>query len=46
MSATYSAASPLPFTSASDDEISGILKEYQISLTVDEAKKIVEKKFG
>jgi phosphoribosylformylglycinamidine synthase len=32
----------LPFSTASDDEISGILKEYQIGLTVEEAKKIVD----
>ena len=42
MSSTYSAASPLPFSTASDEEIAGILREYQIGLTVDEAKKIVE----
>lgn len=41
-SPTYTASSPLPFSSASDDEISAILKEYQIGLTVEEAKKIVE----
>ncbi|MCA9370745.1 MAG: phosphoribosylformylglycinamidine synthase subunit PurL, partial [Candidatus Peregrinibacteria bacterium] len=32
----------LPFSSAQDDEISSILKEYQIGLTVEEAKKIVD----
>jgi len=32
----------LPFSTASDDEISKLLKEYQIGLTVDEAKKIVD----
>lgn len=32
----------LPFSTASDDEISALLKEYQIGLTVDEGKKIVE----
>ncbi len=32
----------LPFSTASDDEISAILKEYQIGLTVEEAKKIVD----
>lgn len=32
----------LPFSTASDDEISAILKEYQIGLTVSEAKKIVD----
>lgn len=42
MTPPYSAASPLPFSTASDDDISTILKEYQIGLTVDEAKKIVE----
>lgn len=39
---SYSAASPLPFSTASDDEILSVLTEYQIGLTVDEAKKIVE----
>ena len=42
MSPTYSAASTLPFSTASDQEITGILHEYQIGLTVNEAKKIVE----
>lgn len=42
MSTAYSAATPLPFSSASDEDISLILKEYQIGLTVSEAKKIVE----
>ncbi len=32
----------LPFSTASDEEISEILKEYQIGLTVEEAKKIVD----
>jgi phosphoribosylformylglycinamidine synthase len=39
---SYSAASPLPFSKASDDELLTILKEYQIGLTTDEAKKIVD----
>ncbi|PIR53850.1 phosphoribosylformylglycinamidine synthase subunit PurL [Candidatus Peregrinibacteria bacterium CG10_big_fil_rev_8_21_14_0_10_42_8] len=32
----------LPFSTASDDEILSMLKEYKIGLTVDEAKKIVD----
>lgn len=32
----------LPFSTATDDEISELLKEYKIGLTVDEAKKIVD----
>ncbi len=42
MPSTFAAASPLPFSAGSDAEISGILKEYQIGLTVEEAKKIVD----
>jgi len=32
----------LPFSSAPDEEIASLLKEYKIGLTVDEAKKIVD----
>ena len=42
MTPQYSASSPLPFSTGSDEEILAILKEYQIGLTVEEAKKIVE----
>lgn len=42
MSSAYSAATPLPFSTASEQDIQGILREYQIGLTVDEAKKIVD----
>ena len=42
MNTSYSAASSLPFSTVSDEELLGILKEYNIALTVDEAKKIVD----
>ncbi len=32
----------LPFSTASDEDIASLLREYQIGLTVDEAKKIVD----
>lgn len=42
MTPTYSAASPLPFSTADDAEITSILKEFTIGLTIEEAKKIVD----
>ncbi len=42
MKSAYSAASPLPFSASTDEEISHILKEHNIGLTVPEARTIVK----
>ena len=42
MNPTYTAASPLPITSGSDDAVLKLLREYKIGLTVEEARKITQ----